>query len=430
MDRQRRGLVTGLIVLATVLGVFAVFSVWANRQALETETWTETSTELLEDEEIRTAVAGFLVEALYSNVDVQAELSQRLPPPLAPLAGPAASGLRELSGRVAYEALGRPRVQALWEEANRRAHERFVQVVEGESELLEEDDGAATLELGTLLTEVSERTGVGGRLVERLPEDTAEIEILRSEQIGLAQDLVRILRGLAILLTVLALGLFALAVFLARGWRREALRSVGIAFVVLGFTVLVARSLAGNAVVDSLASTAAVEPAAESTWEIGTSLLRASAVAMIGYGILIILGAVLAGPSRAATAARRGIAPYLRERPIAYTAAAVIVLLVLWWNPTPGTSRLVPTLVLIGLVIAGLEALRRITEREFPDAERGAIWASVRDWFQARRREPRADAASSEDVRLKRLESLAELHKAGVLDEAELRREKERILSA
>jgi hypothetical protein len=105
----------------------------------------------------------------------------------------------------------------------------------------------------------------------------------------------------------------------------------------------------------------------------------------------------------------------------------VIVLLVLWWNPTPGTSRLLPTLVLIALLVAGLEALRHLTLREFPDAERGELSAALRGAFGSRRR---ASAPAAEDERLQSLEKLAELQAAGVLTEAEVASEKQRILGA
>ncbi len=424
--RPHHRLVTALVVVASLLAFLAVFAVWANRQALETDTWTETSTELLEDEDIRTSVAGFLVDELYANVDVEAELRERLPPEAAALAGPAAGGLRELANLAAVEALGRPRVQELWEEANRRAHERLLAVVEGESEVLQVEGETATLDLGALLENLSERTGVGEKVVSKLPEDAGEIKVLESDQIGLGQDLVRILRGLAIVLTAVALGLFALAVYLARGWRRKALRSVGVGFVLVGLAVLLARGLAGNVVVDALATTASVEPAIESTWEIGTSLLRATGVAMIGYGLLFLLAAWLAGPSGAATRLREALAPYLQRRLVAYSGVVVIVLLVLWWNPTPGTSRLAPTLILIGLLVAGVEALRRMTVSEFPDAEPGGLWESIREAVGPRRREP--VAAPAEDERLTNLERLGELHKAGILDDEELAREKQRVL--
>src|SRR3954451_17964175 len=99
--RQRRGVVFTLIAVASVIGFLAVFAVWANRQLLETDTWTNTSSKLLEDPEIRSQVADYMVDTLYSNVDVQSELQTALPPRLQPLAGPAAAGIRELAIKLA-----------------------------------------------------------------------------------------------------------------------------------------------------------------------------------------------------------------------------------------------------------------------------------------------------------------------------------------
>ena len=100
-----------LIVVATVIGFFAVFAVWAKRQVLETTTWTKTSTELLADEHVQTALSTFLVDQLYANVDVEARIRHRLPPQAAALAGPAAGGLREVADQAALRALQTPRVQ-------------------------------------------------------------------------------------------------------------------------------------------------------------------------------------------------------------------------------------------------------------------------------------------------------------------------------
>ena len=69
--RPRRGVVFTLIAVASLVGFLAVFAVWAKRQLLETETWTETSTELLKDEDIEAAVATFTVDALFTNVPVE-----------------------------------------------------------------------------------------------------------------------------------------------------------------------------------------------------------------------------------------------------------------------------------------------------------------------------------------------------------------------
>src|SRR5437762_1659574 len=109
-----RRTVTAIIVLATLIGFVSVFAVWAKRQLLETSTYTETSTKLLENQDIRDAVATFMVDQLYANVNVEAKLQKALPPQAKALAGPAAGGLRELATRAAQEALQRPAVQLLW----------------------------------------------------------------------------------------------------------------------------------------------------------------------------------------------------------------------------------------------------------------------------------------------------------------------------
>jgi hypothetical protein len=363
--RQHRGSVYALIAVASVLALLSTSAIWANRQALETDTWTDTSTKLLEDEDIREAVAGFMVDELFANVDVQAELQQGLPPRLQRLAGPLAGALRSAADRLANEALQRPRVQELWEEANRNAHEKFVDVV------VHGDEGDVNLDLGTIVGELGSEAGID--VSSRLPPEAAQIEVLPADKLSGAQDIVKLLRALAIVLTVLALALFGLAIYLARGWRREALRTIGFAFIVVGIAVLFARSLAGNAVVDSLSSTEAVQPAVSSTWEIGTSLLAAQGSALVFYGLFILLGAWLAGPRGFARDARRAIAPILERRPVAYSALLLILLLLFWWSPTPGFQRLPTALLLIALFVVGLEFLRHQAIRDFP----GETWAGA-----------------------------------------------------
>ena len=196
-------------------------------------------------------------DRLYANRDVQGQLEQALPPRAQPLAGPAAVGLKELAVSGAEELLGRPRPQALWEEANRRAHGRFMDLIEGGGESVSTEGGDVTLDLNALLGQTAERFGVGGRAEAQIPDDAAQITILHADELELAQDAVRLLRALALVLVIMALGLFALAVYVARGWRREALRACGIGFLFVGAAALVARSLAGDAVVDALATTEA-----------------------------------------------------------------------------------------------------------------------------------------------------------------------------
>ena len=73
-SRGRSVAVFVLIVLAGLLLLISAFAIWVNRVALNTQVFTDTSTELIEDDAIRQAVSTRVVDELFESVDVQAEL--------------------------------------------------------------------------------------------------------------------------------------------------------------------------------------------------------------------------------------------------------------------------------------------------------------------------------------------------------------------
>lgn len=419
---MRRRLPTVLVVCATFFAFLAIFALWANRQLLDTDNWTDTSADLLEDDAIREQLSIFLIDQLYTNVDVQARIEEALPPRADPLAAPAASGLRGPLEDVVDKLLQRPRAQEAWEQANRTAHQAFLNVVEDKGEAVSTTGGDVTLDLKQFLDLTEQRVGVGGRLAERIPEDAAQLTIMRSDELELAQDVVGLMKTLAIVLVILALGLYALAIYLASGRRRETLRACGVGLVVAGVGALVARSVGGGAVVDALVEAESVKPAVQSTWDISTSLLVEAASAAIFYGVFAIVAAWLAGPSAMATGARRSLAPYLREPRYAYGGFALVALLLIAWGPTPALRKPLTALILIALLALGVEALRRLTAREHPDASLEDVGRRMHERLGGSRR--RAPA----DDKLEQLEQLAKLRDAGVLDTQEFDREKARIL--
>jgi Short C-terminal domain len=436
--KGRRRLAIALIVIASLLAFLAIFAIWANRQLLNTDNWARTSSELLDKKSIRTQVAGFLVDQLYANVDVQSDLEQVFREVLTPerasvLAGPAAGGLRGLAEDATNRAHQRPVPQRVWEEANRRAQLRLLEAIEGGGDVLSTSGGDVTLDLKALLGQTESNLGVGGRVEQRLPDSASQIVLLHSNQLALAQDVVWLLKTLAIVLVVLALALFALAVYLARGRRRDALRACGIGLLFAGAGALVAAALAGNVVVNALATTESVRPAAEDAWDVGTSLLGQAAGATIAYGVVIVIAAWLAGPTRWAVATRRQLAPYLREPRWAWGAFGVVVLVLLAWAPTPAFRQAIPALVLIGLLAFGLEALRRQTSREFPDAQRSDSFKGVRAWaagLGARVRGVGERSPAPADPTLEQLERLGRLRESGMLDASEFEQQKARLLAA
>lgn len=439
-------------MLASVLAFVAILAVWANRQLLNTDNWTNTSTELLENRVIRDQIGVFLVDQLYANVDVSAELREALPERLQPLAGPAAGGLRQLAERASKEALSRPRAQQAWADANRNAQLALLAVLEGDGSVVSTEGGDVVLDLNALLGQMQERVGIGGRLQDRLPASAAQITVMESDRLATAQRGLKIIRGLPIVLVALSLALFALALALAPGWRREALRAYGIGFVVAGALALIVQDQAGQALVNALTQTAAVEPAATAAWTISTTLLVQAAWATIGYGVFMVFAAWLAGPSRPTVAVRRAVAPYARHPGVAYAGLALFVALLLWWAPTPATRDPALALILIALLAIATEALRRKIAREHPDADMGESLERLRErarqgvaWIRqgtsagrtavagsasrvVTEARTRTSGGSSSGARLERLERLARLKDTGVLDEQEFAAQKRLIL--
>lgn len=448
LPRGRRYAVRTLLVLATVLAILSIVAVWANRQLLNADNWADTSSQLLEEPAVKTAVSGYLIDQVYANVNVSEELARALPPRLKPLAGPAAGGLQNVAQDVTDKALGRPRVQQAWENANRLAAERFIAIAEGNSTLVTISDETVYLDLRALVLDAVQRFGLPGKLAGKIPPGAGRIAIVTSRQASALQDVTAALRSLAVVLPVATVLLLALAIGLARGRRRETLRAAGWCLVLAGTIVLVARTIAGQQVVDSLARTDAVVPAAEATWSIATSMLHDIAWAMIIVGIPLIAAAWLAGTTRSGYAVRGAAAPWLRERPdVAYGVAAALVLLVIAWGPIPATRMVIPILVMIALVALGVAMLRRQVAVEFPDATvsdahatwQGRIARARASAGAALRREPAVqDGANGAGVapgasvapavaaadRIALLERLATLHERGVLSDTEFAAEK------
>ena len=365
---RRHWYVTALVLVATVLAFVAIFSLWVNRQALNTDNWTTTSGKLLENKAVQTQVATFVVNQLYANVDVKAQLQSRLPAQLQPLAGPASGALRNVAQTAAERALATGQVQDAWKKANRAAHKALLKIINGGSKNISTTGGKVTLNLRSIVGQVAGQIGIDPSVANKIPASAASLVILKSKQIDTAQKIAKAIRRLAIVLTVLVFALYALAVYLARGRRRETLRAVGIGFIFAGAVALIVRGLAGTEVVNALAKNEEVRPAAQAVWSIGTSLLAQAAASAITFGVLLVIAAVFAGPTRYAVRLRRWAAPYLRDRPgVTYTAAGAIYLALIAWAPIAPFRKPLGILVFALLIVLATEVLRRQTAREFPD---------------------------------------------------------------
>jgi len=426
-SRGRGAAVWVVLVLAGLLLLLSSFAIWINRVALNTSQFADTSSSLLDDPAIRAAVANRAVDELFANVDVQAEVESQLPSGYKGLSGPATAGLRQASYQIVDRALEQPRFQALFKATVEETHRTLVEVLKGGGSRVSTNNGEVTLDLRTIIQEAADRIGIGKQVSDRLPANAGRIVILRSDELGTAQNVFELLKTLAWVLPILTLVAFGVAVWLAHD-RRRAVRGVGATLAVVGLVGLVAASLTRNYVVNALVASHDDRQAANNAWNILTDLMRGSFRLMVVVGILFLVAAWLAGPGRRAITTRSGLAPALENRLWAYVALALVVLFLLFTSEVSDFARLLVVLLLAALGATWIELTRRQTLAEFPDAGDGTLIADTRarmtTWWESRRT---PSEASPTDMTA-RLASLADLHANGKLTDEEYASAKARVL--
>jgi hypothetical protein len=473
MSRARRRTVKGLIVLASVFAFLSVFGIWIERQALNTDDWVGTSGRLIQNEKIRTALADYLVDQLYENVDIKKELEGILDDIFSldakDLAGPAAGGLRQVAGDGAERVLETSTAQTLWEDANRTAHEQLIAVLEDKKEAVSTEEGTVSLNVGSLITNLANQIGIGAELADKLPPDAGQIEILKSDELKTAQNIAVAIKGLALVFSILTFALFALAIYLYKENRWVAVLFSGIGLIAAGFAVIVARQIAGGIVVDQLVVDENVKPAAEAAWSIATSLMVSIATTVIVVGALFAVAGWLASPHGSSRATRKVIAPALRDySPWVYTGLAIIVSIYFLSSSIQGLRSFLTTLIVALMAAAWIHELRKQCIEEFPEEKFSDTFGTPRDRVvsavkganlgeraaklgesakkvrlpevprdegvegasaEAAATEAPTQVIAAEDARLARLERLGELREKGILTDEEFAAEKTRVLA-
>ncbi|MCE3286986.1 MAG: hypothetical protein K0S64_592 [Gaiellaceae bacterium] len=442
-SRGRATAVWILLVVAGLLLLLSSFAIWINRVALNTGTFTDTSSSLLDDDEIRSAVANRAVDELFANVDVRAEVEEQLPTDYKGLSGAATAGLRQASYQIVDRALEQPVFQELFRVALEESHTTLVEVLEGGGNRVSTDEGEVTLDLRAIIIEAADRIGIGEQVVDRIPADAGQIVVLRSDELDTAQNVFQLLKALAWLLPLLTLAAFGVAVWLS-GDRRRTIRGIGWVVVVVALLGLVAARLTKNYVVDSLVERRDDRQAAGNAWDILTELMRGSFRLMVVVGLLFVLAAWLAGPGRRALTVRGWLAPGLQNRAWAYVVLAVLGFLLLFTAGMVDFTRLLVVTLLVALGAVWIEVTRRQTLREFPDAQGTAFladtWERLTTWWEKQRAaitQPAAvpspppdvpPAAPATDV-ASRLTALSQLHAKGELTDEEFASAKARVLA-
>ena len=119
-------------VLAILCLMLTVVAVWARATIFDSSTAASVARDAISDPEIQAALAADLADAVTANLQLPDSVLDQLPPALDRLKPVLRSAVNDLAERAFEAVLGRPRVPDLVAGLVTRAHDRAMQLLEGD----------------------------------------------------------------------------------------------------------------------------------------------------------------------------------------------------------------------------------------------------------------------------------------------------------
>jgi hypothetical protein len=376
-----------LIVLGCILGPLAVLGVWAGTEVSDTGRWVATVEPLIHDPAIQNVLTDKITTEITSRLNITGTVNQasaelhdrgltRISSLLSSFGPQIASSVTGFIHSTVHTVITSPQVAKIWVQVNTVAHQSLVKVLSGQGNgAISTANGQITLNLGPFIAVVKQDLIQHGfSLASNIPPVSPTIALFQANDLGKAQSAYRLIKALKIVLPILALGLLAAGVYVARKRRRALIgATLGLAasMLVLAIGLLIARSIYLN----SVPPTVLPGDAAAAAFDAMVYFIRVSLRVVLAVALIVAIGAFITGPSRAAIQTRsamksgagwvrnfgerRGVSTgpvgewtYAHRKGLRIGVVALMaVIFVFWGHPT---LLVVIVLLIILLVLLGL----------------------------------------------------------------------------
>lgn len=322
--RRVRRTVAAILAFATaLLLVLSVVASWTSNTALDTQKFVSRVGPVIDQPAVQSAVATELSQQLVSVLDVQARLTPVLPPNLAFLAGPLASGVDDVVNKAVVRVVGSPAFRKVWYAALTLSHEQVVKLLTGKDSNIQIVQGKVVVDLSGVIALVLQNlqaqlptifgTAVSLQVPDNLPVDQiralverflgvqlpptfAELPVMDATALDNARTGVRVVNLSVLLVLVITLVVFVLALVASTNRRRTLLQ---IGLWTAGITALiffVARGVSSATLAGISDDT--LRPAVTAAVRELFSTLRGFAALLFWLGLALALVMYLAGPGR------------------------------------------------------------------------------------------------------------------------------------
>ncbi len=330
--RTRGVVAVALVVITSILVTVSVTAVWARRNALNTDRYVETIGPVAQDVRVQRALGRYITDQAMSAIDPEELFKEALPERGQILAAPLTSALRGFVNDRVNAFLATDEFSRLWVRINEVAHERVVDVLNGDlPPSLQVQGNDVVVNVIPVIDEVLARIGeaspeIFGRTVnlptvtvDEIPEDAikkvesalgrdlpdnfGQFTVFDASKLQQVQDTVALFNKLVVVAVILAVVLFALTLWVSPRRRRTLLQlMVGIA---LGIVIIRRLGLRLEDDVVELVKPENRDAVQVIVGAFVSSLLDATAW-ILGIAAVVAVVALLTGPYGWARALRRG----------------------------------------------------------------------------------------------------------------------------
>jgi hypothetical protein len=307
-----------LIVLGSVLAPVALAAVWVHNQVADTDRFVATASPLVRDPSVQAALTDRVTDTVFTYVDVRgladdavdALAGQGLPPRLADrlhdLTGPLAGSVRDFVHTRVAALFASDQFARAFDRMIRVAHQQANAVLSGSASAIAIQGDQVTLDLAPFIESAKRQLAEAGfTAVNAVPEVHPTIALADATGLVRARSAYSTVDTLATWLPWVVLALLASGVYLARNHRR-ALGAAGLGFAASMLVLAVALAISRSVLVNSVPSRSAAP--ASAAFDIIVRFLRDGLRTLLVAGLVVALGAFLAGPSVTAVRIRTGVA--------------------------------------------------------------------------------------------------------------------------
>ncbi|MFC5186964.1 hypothetical protein [Actinomadura harenae] len=305
-----------LIVVACVLAMLSVISVWASDEITDTGRFVATMGPLAKNRDVQAAVTHRVTTAVEQQIDVNSVVNQlsaaateRGVPPrtatlISTLRGPIGNGLTSLISTVADRVVSSDAFATIWTKVITAAHAAVAKALTGQGGgAVKLNDGKVAVDVGPAVQQVkTQLVDSGFGLASNIPAVHTDFTVFDSPALAKVKTAFRLLQILGNWLPVIALLFAAGGIYLAKD-RRKALIGTAIGFAVamliLGIALVVFRSFFLDQLPADVNS-----GAAGAVYDALVQFLRQTVRSVGALAVLVGLSAYFTGPSHVATTVR------------------------------------------------------------------------------------------------------------------------------